>query len=91
MNTKPLFRVLACLDLSSEAGRQKLGGIYRFLSEGYMWDLSLIRSQKEFDGTFRSRIAEQSYDGLLIAVPEDGYILTTNNPCENGCYKKYTL
>lgn len=71
MNKKTLFRVLACLDLSSEAGRQKLGGIYRFLSQGYMWDLSLIRSQKEFDGTFRSRIAEQSYDGLLIAVPED--------------------
>ncbi len=27
----------------------------------------------------------------MISVPEDGYILATNNPCENGCYKKYTL
>ena len=27
----------------------------------------------------------------MIAVPEDGYILATNNPCTNGDYKKYTL
>ena len=27
----------------------------------------------------------------MIAVPEDGYILATANPCMNKCYKKYTL
>ena len=71
MNRNSFFRVLACLDLSAEAGRQKLGGIYRFLSQGYTWDLSLIRSQKEFDRTFKDRIENAPFDGFLIAVPED--------------------
>lgn len=71
MKSNPVFRVLACIDLSSEAGQQRLGGIYRFLSEGYDWDLSLIRSQKEFGETFRKRTATNSFDGFLIAVPED--------------------
>jgi len=76
MKTEPLFRVLACIDLSAEAGRQKLGGIYRFLSEGYVWELSLIRSQKEFDETFRERATAQSFDGFLIAVPENADMRT---------------
>ena len=71
MHRNSFSRVLACLDLSAEAGRQKLGGIYRFLSQGYTWDLSLIRSQKEFDRTFKDRIENAPFDGFLIAVPED--------------------
>ena len=70
MNCKSVFRVLVCIDLSAEAGRQKLGGIYRFLSQGYAWDMTLIRSQKAFDETFRTRFAERAFDGYLIAVPE---------------------
>jgi len=72
MKSPSVFRVLACIDLSSEAGRRKLSGIYRFLGQGYDWDISLIRSQKDFDATFRERVAEKSFDGLLIAVPENG-------------------
>lgn len=67
-----VFRVLVCIDLSSEAGRRKLGGIYRFLGGGYAWDMTLIRSRKEFETSFESRIADSAYDGLLMAVPETG-------------------
>lgn len=69
MKHKDDFRVLVCIDLSSEAGRQKLRGIYRFLGSGYAWDISLIRSQKEFDETFQSQIKGMSFDGYLMAVP----------------------
>jgi len=71
MKSSDLFRVLVCVDLSAEAGRKKLAGIYRFLSNGYAWEMSLIRSQKEFDQTFHDRVCDAAFDGLLIAVPED--------------------
>lgn len=67
---KPVFKVLAALDLSTEAGRRKLGGIYRFLGEGHDWDLELIRSQKEFTGAKLCTAAKSGVQGLLIAVPE---------------------
>lgn len=70
MKSKEIFRVLVCLDLSGEAGRQKLRGIYRFLSLGYVWDMTLIRSQKEFDESFQDLIRETFFDGFLIAVPQ---------------------
>jgi len=71
MSEKKVFRVLVCVDLSAEAGRQKLGGIYRFLSQGYVWDMSLIRSQKEFEDSFCERIADTTFDGFLVAIPEN--------------------
>lgn len=70
MLRKDDFRVLVCIDLSAEAGRQKLRGIYRFLGDGYAWDMSLVRSQKEFDETFQNRINGTSFDGFLMAVPQ---------------------
>ena len=69
MRTKDVFHILACVDLSSEAGRQKLRGIYRFLGTGYAWDLSLIRSQKEFEETFASSVKSTSFDGFIMAMP----------------------
>ena len=71
MSDKKVFRVLACIDLSTEAGRQKLRGIYRFLGTGYDWDMSLLRSQKEFNETFQELVRVDSYDGFLIAIPQD--------------------
>ena len=65
-----IFRVLVCVDLSSEAGRQKLHGIYRFLGAGYAWALSLIRSQKEFDKMFKDLVRDMVFDGILMAVPQ---------------------
>lgn len=71
MTTEPVFHVLVCVDLSSEAGRQKLRGIYRFLGNGYAWDLSLIRSQKDVDDVFQERIRESAFDGFLVAIPQN--------------------
>lgn len=70
MGHKDIFRVLVCIDLSSEAGRQKLRGIYRFLGSGYAWDMSLVRSQKEFDETFLEKIGAETFDGFLMAVTQ---------------------
>jgi len=71
MKHKDVFRVLVCIDLSAEAGRQKLRGIYRFLGSGYAWDMSLVRSQKEFDETFQDLIRDTPFDGFLMAVPQN--------------------
>ena len=70
MRKSPLFKVLVAVDLSSEAGRCKLRGIYRFLGEDGQWDLTLVRSPNDFDGKVLARAAERSCDGFLIALPE---------------------
>ncbi len=66
-----VFRVLLALDLSSEAGRQKLLGVYRFLGEGHAWDLSLIRSPEEFGLGNLCAAGENAYNGFLISLAED--------------------
>ena len=58
------------IDLSSAAGRQKLAGIHRFLSEGYDWDMELVRTRDELT---RERIvdaAKNRVDGFFMAIPE---------------------
>ena len=65
-----VFRVLLALDLSSEAGRQKLRGVYRFLSEGRAWDLSLVRSPEEFGLRNLRAAGESAYDGFIISLAE---------------------
>ena len=65
-----VFRVLLALDLSSEAGRQKLRGVYRFLSEGHAWDLSLVRSPEEFDLSTLGPAGAGGYEGFLISLAE---------------------
>ena len=55
----------------SEAGRQKLLGVYRFLGEGHAWDLSLIRSPEEFGLGNLCAAGENAYDGFLISLAED--------------------
>lgn len=70
MKIKDVFRVLVYTDLSAKAGRQRLRGIYRFLGSGYVWDMSLIRSQKEFDEKFQGLVVEASFDGFLMGAPQ---------------------
>ena len=45
MTAKGTFRVMVALSLASAAGRKKLNGVHRFLSEGYDWDTELIRDE----------------------------------------------
>ena len=62
--------VMAAFDLSTEAGRRKISGLYRFLSEGYDWNLILLRSAEQLTAERIEQAAEQGVDGFLIAIPE---------------------
>ena len=63
-------RVLAAIDLSSAAGRQKLAGVHRFLAEGYDWDLELIRTREECTAERITAAANDGIDGFIMAIPE---------------------
>ena len=70
MENHHTFRVLAAIDLSSAAGRQKLAGLHRFLAEGYDWDLEMIRTREECTEE-RITIAENDgIDGFIMAIPK---------------------
>ena len=72
MKIRPrISRVLVALDLSAEAARKKLQGIYRFLGEGYAWDFSLVRSPHDFSIATLTASAAKGYDGFLISMKED--------------------
>ena len=64
------FRVMVALALSHVAGRKKLNGIHRFLSEGHDWDMELIRNDNEFTPEVLSNAKRLQFDGLLIGFSE---------------------
>ena len=64
------FRVLVTAVLSGVAGKKKLSGIYRFLSEGYDWDIELIRTAEEVTPELLTSAAKNGIDGILAAIPE---------------------
>ena len=66
MTAKGTFRVLVALSLASAAGRKKLNGIHRFLSEGYDWDMELIRNENDFTAETLSSASRSRFDGMLI-------------------------
>ena len=67
--TFPTFRVLVVSPLSTDAGRKKLNGIHRFLSEGYDWEIELVRNETAFTADLL-RGAERKYDGVFIGWAE---------------------
>ena len=64
------FRVLVTAVMSGVAGKKKLAGIYRFLSEGYDWDVELIRTGEEVSPELLTSAARNGIDGFLAAIPE---------------------
>jgi len=70
------FSVMAAFDLSSEAGRRKISGLYRFLSEGHDWNLALLRSPEQTTTERIEQAAKHGVDGFLIAVPENNEMRT---------------
>ena len=66
MTAKRTFRVMVALSLASAAGRKKLNGIHRFLSEGYDWDMELIRNEGGLTAETISSASRSQFDGLLI-------------------------
>jgi len=76
------FSVLAAFDLSSEAGRRKISGLYRFLSEGHDWNLTLLRSAEHLTLERLEQAATQGVDGFLIATPENDKMRTLHRRLE---------
>ncbi|MBR3223246.1 MAG: substrate-binding domain-containing protein [Kiritimatiellae bacterium] len=64
------FKVLATALLSEVAGRKKLAGLHRFLSEGYDWDIELIRTESEVTYERLEAAARNGVDGFFAAIPE---------------------
>ena len=70
MSAKGTFRVMVALSLASAAGRKKLNGIHRFLSEGYDWDMELVRNESDFTVDAISSAERTHFDGMLIGFVE---------------------
>lgn len=68
--TTQRFRVLVVAPLASIAGRMRLSGIYKFLNEGYDWEIELIRSESEFTPEIFSDSTIRSFDGIFIGWNE---------------------
>ena len=66
MTAKRTFRVLVALSLASAAGRKKLNGVHRFLSEGYDWDMELIRDESDLTAEALTSASRSRFDGMLI-------------------------
>ena len=66
MTAKRTFRVMVALSLASAAGRKKLNGIHRFLSEGYDWDMELLRNEGDLTAEALSSANSSRFDGMLI-------------------------
>ena len=71
MNEQSRFRVLVAVPMDSAAGRKKLNGIHRFLSEGYDWDMELIRSGSALTADLIESVPAGGFDGLLVCCVED--------------------
>ena len=70
MNQHKIFRVVAALPLSAASGRKVMSGIYRFLGEGYRWDIELVRRDNDFAGLFGGDFAAEEFDGMIVAFAE---------------------
>lgn len=63
-------KVLVALPTANAAARQKLRGIYRYVTEGHDWDIQLIRNNEELT-TSTIRNAEQGgIDGFIMSMPD---------------------
>ena len=61
---------MVAMPLASAAGRKKLNGIHRFLSEGYDWDMELVRTEGDFTSDAISAAGRAHFDGMLVGFIE---------------------
>ena len=67
-----VFRVLVAVPLGAASGRKIISGIYRFLGEGYSWDIELIRRDNEFMHLFeKDSFNANDFDGIIVAFAEN--------------------
>ena len=69
MRKDKVFKVVVGLKMQSYAGQRKLAGIFRFLSDKYLWDLTLLRSTNELSLDFIERTNHKT-DGYLLSLHE---------------------
>jgi len=76
MKCSRIFRVVIAMKMQSHAAQQTLAGIFRFLSSKYLWDLTLLRSEKELSADFINKTSRDT-DGYLISLHEPAEIRQT--------------
>ena len=71
MKQQKVFRVLVAMPLGAASGRKIMSGIYRFLGEGYSWDVELIRRDTDFIQLFKGDGFDvRDFDGMIVAFAE---------------------
>ena len=73
MRKAKVFKVVVGLKMQSYAGQRKLAGIFRFLSDKYLWDLTLLRSTNELSLDFIERTNHKT-DGYLLSLHESAEV-----------------
>ena len=72
MTFKPLSRpprIYVAIPTSGKDGQMRLAGIFRYLSDGRLWNLQLVRSRFEFNKVTLEKALHGGIDGLIIAIP----------------------
>ena len=67
-------KVMVAFRMAGEAGRGKLSGVYRYISEHEPWNLRIIESADEMTPEIVSGALKDGYDGFIISLPnaDDG-------------------
>ena len=73
MRKAKVFKVVVGLKMQSYAGQRKLAGVFRFLSDKYLWDLTLLRSTDELSLDFIERTNHKT-DGYLLSLHESAEV-----------------
>ena len=72
MNQHRVFRVLVAMPLGAASGHKIITGIYRFLGEGYSWDIELVRNEIAFSQLFDGNgLDANDFDGMIVAFAEN--------------------
>ena len=62
-------KVMVAFRMAGEAGRGKLSGVYRYISEHEPWNLRIIESADEMTPEIVSGALKDGYDGFIISLP----------------------
>lgn len=61
-------KVMVAFRMAGEAGRGKLSGVYRYISEHEPWNLRIIESADEMTPEIVSGALKDGYDGFIISL-----------------------
>ncbi len=73
MKNNMVFKVVVALTAQTYAGQRKLAGIFRFLSDKYLWEITLLRSPQELTFDFINRTKHKT-DGYIISIHDSANI-----------------